>query len=80
MYVADAYNNVFKKFTSSGMFLTQWGTPGFSDGQLRSLIDVAVDSSGSVYVTDYGNNRIQKFTSSGVYVAKWGIFGSAAGN
>ena len=58
VYVTDTYNNRVQKFTSSGVFITQWSISGYGWG-------VAVDSSGNVYVSDYSNNCIQKFSMQG---------------
>ena len=63
VYVADTYNHRVQKFSSSGVYQTQWGTRGSGDGQFIDPSGVAVDSSGNVYVADYGNNRVQKFAA-----------------
>lgn len=79
VYVADAGNNRIQKFTSSGNYVTQWGSRGDGDGQFGNLEGIAVDSSGNVYVSESANSRIQKFTSSGVFITKWGSEGSGDG-
>ncbi|MDO8872830.1 MAG: hypothetical protein Q7V05_08900 [Methanoregula sp.] len=66
VYVTDTDNteigiNRIQKFSSTGTFLTKWGTGGSGDGQFFQPIGVAVDSSGNVYVADSLNYRIQKF-------------------
>lgn len=60
VYVTDT-NDRIEKFTSTGEFLTKWGTPGTGDGQFTAATDVAVDDDGNVYVADTGNSRVQKF-------------------
>ena len=77
--MADIGNNRIQKFTSSGSYITKWGTLGSGDGEFDGPIDVAVDGAGIVYVTDVGNSRIQMFTSSGAYLARWGRTGSGNG-
>jgi DNA-binding beta-propeller fold protein YncE len=63
--VADSGNNRIEKFSSSGDFLTTWGSYGSGDGEFNSPCGVAVDGSGNnVYVADTSNNRIQKFSYS----------------
>ena len=68
VYVVDNGNNRVEEFTSSGAYLTQWGTEGSGNGQFNSPWGIAVGSSGNIYVSDMGNNRIEEFTSSGIYV------------
>src|ERR1039458_9384487 len=63
VYVADYNNDRIEKFSSSGTYLTQWGSLGTNDGQFEGPYGVAVDSSNNVYVADSGNNRVEKFTS-----------------
>jgi hypothetical protein len=61
VYVADTGNNRIQKFTSTGNFLTKWGSAGSGDGLFTTPRGIAVDGSGKVYVADTGNNRIQVF-------------------
>jgi len=61
VYVVDYGNHRVQKFTDTGTYLTQWGTPGSGDGQFQYPYSVATDAAGDVYVADVGNNRIQKF-------------------
>jgi len=79
VYVVDVNNNRIQKFDSSGTFLTQWGSFGFTDGLFNSPQNISVDSAGNVYVVDTGNDRIQKFTDTGTFLTKWGGFGSLDG-
>ena len=60
VYVIDGDNHSVWKFTSTGTYITQWGSYGSEDGQFIPE-GIAVDSSGNVYVSDTGNDRIQKF-------------------
>jgi DNA-binding beta-propeller fold protein YncE len=75
VYVADLYNQRIQKFTSEGVFVSEWGTGGSGDGEFMDPEGVAVAPDGSVYVADAGNHRIQKFTSEGVFVSKWDTWG-----
>ena len=79
VYVTDRVDDRVQKFTSSGDFVTTWGSLGSGDGQFDTPWGVAVDDLGYVYVADGGNSRVQKFTSSGVFVGKWGNSGSDYG-
>jgi hypothetical protein len=72
VYVLDRDNHRIQKFTSTGSYLTQWGSLGSGDGQLDTPYGIGVDSSGNVYVADTNNSRIQKFDSSGNFERMWG--------
>src|SRR5206468_1498143 len=63
VYVTDGGLDRVQKFTSSGVYLSQWGTTGSLPGQLSFPAAIAVDASDNLFVTDYNNARIQKFTS-----------------
>jgi PKD repeat protein len=78
VYVTDN-NNQIQKFSSSGTFITKWGSEGSNNGQFNGPVGVSVDPSGNVYVADSGNNRIQKFDSSGKFITKWGSSGNGDG-
>lgn len=68
VYVADTGNNRIQKFTSSGTFLSKWGTLGPKNGQFSAPAGVAVDASGNPYVADTDNSRVQVFGYPGVSV------------
>jgi DNA-binding beta-propeller fold protein YncE len=61
-----------EEFTSSGGFITKWGTAGSGNGQFIDPFDIAFDSQHNVYVADQVNQRIQKFTSDGQFITQWG--------
>lgn len=79
VYVSDNANNRVQKFSSSGTYLTQWGSLGYGPGQFDGTenMPIAADNSGNVYVGNH--NRIQKFTSSGAYILEWGSPGQGNG-
>ncbi len=62
-----------QKYSSSGSFISQFGSVGASNGQFNvsNLSHLALDTSSNIYATDYGNYRIQKFDSNGVYQAQY---------
>ena len=85
IYVADTGNNRIQKFTSAGVYVTQWGTAGSGNGQFSGIRQIAFDSSNNLFVVDSGNSRIQKFAPPGVptnphtYSTKWGTAGTGDG-
>ena len=79
VYVVVASNHQVRKYTSEGVFVTQWGTQGATQGNFQSPTGIAVDTAGNVYVADSGNARIQKFSSAGVFVRLWAVTNGAVG-
>ena len=79
VYVTDVPNNRVEKFTSSGNYLTQWGSAGNGNGQFDLPLGIAADSSNNVYVVDEDNNRVEKFDGNGNYLTQWGSNGSGNG-
>lgn len=81
IYIADSFEHQVKKFTSSGVFITQWGwgTPGTGTGEFNKLEDIAVDPSDNVYLVDQDNYRIQKFSKDGQFLKEWGKKGDGPG-
>jgi len=54
VYVADSGNDRIQRFTSEGVFVSEWAT--------ANPRDVEVASDGSLYLTDASNFRVQKFS------------------
>jgi hypothetical protein len=79
VYVADWSNNRIQKFSSSGTFITKWGSIGSGNTEFDHPTGVTTDSSDNVYVSDQNNARIAKFSSSGTFITKWGSSGSGNG-
>jgi sugar lactone lactonase YvrE len=78
VYVIDGTARI-QKFTSTGVFVSNWGIYGAGDGQLNSPSGIVIDGIGNIYIVDGGNQRIQKFDSNGIFISKWGIRGSGDG-
>jgi DNA-binding beta-propeller fold protein YncE len=72
LYVANQYNHRVDKFSSSGNYISSFGTFGYGDGGLNYPAGVAVDGAGNVYVGDTNNQRVQVFNAAGAFVRKWG--------
>lgn len=71
VYVSDGYINTrVIKFTPSGVFESQWGTPGTQPGNFDLPHGIAINID-RVYVADRGNSRLQIFDHNGVYIAEW---------
>jgi hypothetical protein len=78
VYVVDSGNHRIQKFTSGGVYASQWGTQGSGNGQFETPVGIAVTST-AAYVTDSGNDRVQQFDLSGAYQAQWGTAGTGDG-
>lgn len=76
--VADRDNGRIQQFSTSGVFLLQWGGKGSGNGKFSFPWGAVTDQAGCVYVSDRFNHRIQKFHD-GAYVAKFGSPGSGDG-
>ena len=80
IYVSDTGNNRIEVFSSSGMYMRQWGSAGTGNGQFNYPEGIVVnDRLGVVYVADAFNYRIQEFDLCGNYIAQWGTNGSNNG-
>ena len=82
VYVCDVLNYRVQKFTSTGEYITQWGSEGDGDGQFHPFNGpnaIAVDRAGNVYVSDDYGNRVQKFSSNGAFLGKMGGNGCEMG-
>ena len=75
LYIADEYNHVIRKISTSGIITSIAGTgiAGKSgdngpatNAQLKRPIDLAFDNSGNLYIAEYGNKDIRKISTAGV--------------
>ena len=73
VYVADAFNNLIRKITPSGVVSTIAGTgaAGSTDGPALSAsfdspLAIAIDKYGTLYIADEKNNKIRKISTGGV--------------
>lgn len=79
VYVTDTWNHRVQKFSSTGKFITTWGTFGQTGVDAVDSFygprGIAVDSQGRVYVADTGNKRIVVFDSDGNFITYFGSAG-----
>jgi sugar lactone lactonase YvrE len=78
IWVADSVGDRVEEFSSTGAYLTQFGSKGSGNGQLSEPIGIAI-SEGEFYVVDYGNDRVEEFSSTGGYLAQFGSKGTGQG-
>jgi len=72
VFVIDHDNCRIQKFSSSGEFLTKWGSCG--DEFFHNATGIAVGRDGNVYVADIGvAGAILKFDGRGSVLARWSI-------
>ena len=71
--------NRVQKFSSSGTYISKFGTNGTGNGQFQSPYGLVFDSSGNIFVGDHLNHRIQKFDSNGTYISQFGSNGTGTG-
>lgn len=71
IFVSDGYVNTrIVKFTPSGIFEMQWGSPGAKAGEFDLPHGIATGRE-HIYVADRANSRVQVFDYTGVFVAEW---------
>ena len=68
IYVADGEENGrIEEFSSTGSYISSFGSRGSGPGQLGSVTALVVDSAGNVWAADNRNERIEEFSSTGTY-------------
>jgi prepilin-type N-terminal cleavage/methylation domain-containing protein len=83
IYVTDTGNNRVEEFSSSGAYVSKFGSSGSGNGQFVNAQFLAIGSNGNIYVVDGGNggnggnNRVEEFNSSGTYISQFGSYGSS---
>lgn len=75
VYVSDTGDERVQEFSSTGTFITSFGSKGAGAAQFNLAEGLAIDSSGNVWVADQDNWRIDEFSSSGTFMMAvgWGV-------
>ena len=68
LYVVESGSSRVQKLTTSGTFISSFGTPGTGNGQLKNPRGICFDSSGCVFISDSGNNRVSVFNADGTFL------------
>lgn len=84
MYVSDGGNHRIQVFTTTGAFVTQWGSDGSDSFSLSAPHHIAVDHDGHAFVTEWEGHAssqtlFQVFTTGGDYLGSWLPFGGGSG-
>ncbi|HEY5286439.1 MAG TPA: hypothetical protein VIJ50_04980, partial [Solirubrobacteraceae bacterium] len=61
LYVTEMWNDRVQEVSTSGAFVTKFGSAGSGPGQFALPMGAAVSSSGEIYVTDFENARVQEW-------------------
>lgn len=91
VYIADTYNNVIRKLSTSGIVTTYAGRDssgipiaGYVNGPDSTAefflpIGLAIDTAGNIYVADNGNNAIREIATTGMVTTLAGHGPDSAG-
>ena len=94
LYVVESGACRVQKLTTTGKFLSTFGTRGLGDGQLSNPRGICLDNEGHVFISECGNNRISVFEANGTFLyhitgntvdgsnlnAPWGLAFDQCGN
>ena len=88
LYVVDESNHRIQKMTTSGKFISKFGTSGSEAGQLSSPRGICLDRGGRVFVSEFSNNRVSVFEADGTFAyhitgnlrGPWGVTFDPSGN
>lgn len=83
VYVADVGNRLVQKFSSAGVFQTQWGGPGTLAGQFGSsgtMLIAATPQDRIVVASNVSSRLLQMFDANGVLIPTPSISGTLSSN
>ena len=75
MYVAEYGNHCITKLTTTGEYITRFGSKGSAPGQLCYPYSLTINNN-LVYVSEYGNDRVSVFDTKGTFLHCFGKYGS----
>ena len=76
VWVLDTGDDRVEKLNEEGKLVTEFGSEGSGNGQLKRPSALALDPKGDVWVADTGNDRVEEFSEAGVYLKQLGSSGS----
>ena len=68
MYVTDENNHRVQKLTTSGEFLSRFGSNGSGHGQLSTPRGICINPEGKIFVAEYSNHRVSVFDADGTFL------------
>ena len=72
-------NNGIQIFTPEGQYLGKFGSQGSGQGELGSLVGIAIDDQDIVYIAESSNNRVSIFKTDGTFLTTFGTQGNEPG-
>ena len=78
LYVVDYNNHCIKKFTSTGKYISRFGSKGYNPGELYHPTSIIIYNN-LVYVTELINNRVSVFDTNGHFMYCFGKQGVGEG-
>ena len=77
--VSEYTDDVVKKYSLQGDYLSKFGSRGSGDGHFNNPQGLCFNSKGLLYVVDSGNYRVQVFRENNVFLSKFGSKGHSPG-
>lgn len=79
LYVTDELEHKVRRFSSSGRFVSSFGSEGAEAGQFRYPTSLSFSEKGHLSVTDRWNHRVQVFSHDGGFLSSFGSYGVGQG-
>ena len=73
--VSEWSDNVVKKYSLQGDYLSKFGSHGSGDGQFSCPLGLCFNSKGLLYIVECANCRVQVFRENNVFLCKFGSKG-----